>query len=283
MLAAPTVIRLLVVAQICVSLSDACGPGRGGGRRRATRKYRPLVQREYVPNVGELTIRASGKPGRRIRRSDKEFSELLIENWNPDIEFNEKRSTRSGSLRKGKQSDASRVMTPRLKEKLSTLAISVMNQWPGVKLRVVDGWDEDGRHELKSLHYEGRAVDITTSDRDRSKYGMLARLAVESGFDWVHYESRSHVHCSVKAEDVVGNSVVGGGHASGETATGCCGLDAAERQINQLVLAIVRFVKLFRDMMRMVANSGVAVRQDSGSMPSIASLPTDADTNWRPR
>ena len=67
----------------------------------------------------------------------------------------------------------------------------------GGRLEIRDAYRPDGIHVPKSLHREGRALDLTSTGISLEKLAMLCWIA---GFDWVYYEAKpEHVHCSVSA------------------------------------------------------------------------------------
>jgi hypothetical protein len=129
---------------------------------------------------------ASGPFQAAIKRGTPEFK-ALVKNVNPDIIFKNE---------EGKDDD--QIMTSKLSARVDALAVLVKQEFPGLKLRVTEAWDDSTIHAPTSRHLEGRAVDITTSDVDRHKLGRLAGLAAEAGFDWVFFENDLHVHASVK-------------------------------------------------------------------------------------
>lgn len=69
----------------------------------------------------------------------------------------------------------------------------------GATLKVQDTYRPNGIHNSRSLHKEGRAIDLTANGLSLEE---LAKLCWLAGFDWVYYEARGkgghHVHCSVK-------------------------------------------------------------------------------------
>ncbi|MEA5461676.1 hypothetical protein VB796_21590 [Arcicella sp. LKC2W] len=149
---------------------------------------KPATIGEHKPNVAEVDATASGPFNKVISRGSDEFKNLQ-KNENPKIVFKSEEPN----------PDDDKMMTQNLKEKVDELADLVEAKWGvTIKLRIVEAWDGQMEHSSKSLHYEARAVDITTSDKDSKKLGDLFDLAVTAGFDWVWYEDALHIHASVK-------------------------------------------------------------------------------------
>lgn len=144
-----------------------------------------LPRGRAVPRISEQE--AIGPVLGKIARRSPDFERSLVLSTDPDIVFKDEETT-----------GADRMMTPRLKKALERLSLRVRTEWPGVRLRVTEAWDENDEHGRISAHYEGRAADLTTSDQDSRRLGRLAWLAVDAGFDWVYFENDTHVHVSVR-------------------------------------------------------------------------------------
>lgn len=187
------ILWLLVTNFTELVISCVAKPGKTRTRSPRTAFY--LHQR--VPDIDEFSQGASGKSLGPIKFGSAAYKQLPT-NYNPGIVF---------------ENIPSRRMSQRCSTALNKLEKLVKGKWPRVKLRVIAAWDKKAnhKHDIHSLHYEGRAVDIMTSDRDRSKLGLLAGLAVEAGFDWVRYVKKYRVHASVRADGKRDNNFLGMG------------------------------------------------------------------------
>lgn len=161
---------------------DTGAPAPSLGKERSAHKA--VVERgRYYPNLPEAE--RVGAISERIERGTVAFHRL-VRCDSKDILFKDEEGT-----------GADRLMTRRLKERVEVLAGLVAREWPGVQLRVTEAWDENDEHGERSIHYEGRAVDLTTSDLNTARLGRLSGLALAAGFDWVAHEP-THVHASVR-------------------------------------------------------------------------------------
>ncbi|MCL4295104.1 MAG: hypothetical protein KJ077_05225 [Anaerolineae bacterium] len=102
------------------------------------------------------------------------------------------------------------LVHPAMIPPLARLNQLIQAEWGGAyQLRVSDAYDSLLEHDPPeskpatrySLHYEGRAIDLTLWPVDQSKYGRLCALAHCAGFDWVLDEG-THCHASIRAESL---------------------------------------------------------------------------------
>jgi len=102
------------------------------------------------------------------------------------------------------------LMHPAMLLPLWRLNELVTEEWGGqIRLRVTDAYDSLLEHDLgqpdenrkNSLHFEGRAIDLTTWPIEPNRYSRLCSLAHCAGFDWVHNEG-DHCHAAINAESL---------------------------------------------------------------------------------
>lgn len=159
---------------------------------------------QHISASGSYTqtqTEAAGSMRCRVARNSCAY-DLMIGNHSPTIVF------------KGEEeppyNDEDFRMHPAMLLPLTRLDALVQAEWGGTYwLRVTDAYDSLLEHDLtqsdperkNSLHFEGRAIDLTLWPIDQSQYGRLCALAHCAGFDWVHHEV-DHCHAAIAADSL---------------------------------------------------------------------------------
>jgi hypothetical protein len=88
------------------------------------------------------------------------------------------------------------VVRPHVRAALDDLRRRTGSKWPGSRVLVLCGLDTQFEHGATSPLYEGRAVELRMEDGDPAKLAPLARLAHESGFEWVGRVASDRIRAS---------------------------------------------------------------------------------------
>ena len=163
-----------------------------------------LGEGQHIALSGSYTETQTAAAGRMVCRIERDKCpyQHLVGNLDPSIVYKQEEEPPFD------KEDI--LMHPAMLLPLYRLNELIRLEWNGdVRLRITDAYDSLLEHDLEqsnvdhrnSLHFEGRAVDLTTWPIDQARYGRLCALAHCAGFDWVHHEG-DHCHAAIKAESL---------------------------------------------------------------------------------
>lgn len=161
----------------------------------------PLPPPDYLTPVRDIPTRfAINTTMPRVNES--KASQAIADVWfDPDRDLIRVEDTRvwweSDHDDREKDTEEDRIMHWAMEDAFRRLVELVVQE--GGRLKVQDTYRDQGIHNVKSLHKQGRAIDLTSENMSLSR---LACLAWAAGFDWVYFEKSGglHIHASVSPQ-----------------------------------------------------------------------------------